>query len=286
MEVKEIKGVEEKNCGIAAFFDLDGTLMPLPSLERRFFRMLRYRHEIPPRNYLYWLGEALRLLPRGLHAVAHANKMYLKGVRSSNASDGGNCSEFSADAKKIARDTRWSEPRFFEEAIERVMCHAMLGHAIGLVSGTLERLANAAARALEAELAARGFATSVHVCATRLEGFHGRWTGKIVGEAMFGTAKARALRRLEQELGLDLARSWAYGDAATDRWMLEAVGHPAAVNPTGKLARIARARGWPALRWKENKLTQQTQSSQRTRKNSGESASTRPGILRAHCKSC
>jgi len=286
MEVTKTKELEEKNYGIAAFFDLDGTLMPLPSLERRFFRMLRYRCEIPRRNYFYWLLEALRLLSRGLHAVTHANKMYLKGVRSSNASDGGNCSEFSADAKKMGRDARWSAPRFFEEGIERVMCHAMLGHTIVLVSGTLEPLANAAARALEAELAARGLATRVRVCATRLEGFHGRWTGKIVGETMFGPAKAQALKRLGQELGLDLARSWAHGDAATDRWMLEAVGHPAAVNPTGKLARVARGRGWPALRWKENNLTPRTQSSQKTQRNLGESAGARPRILRAHCKSC
>src|SRR5947208_13652124 len=66
-EVKEVKDVADemdKSARIAAFFDLDGTLMPLPSLERRFFRMLRKRHEIPLKNYFLWLGEALQLLPR------------------------------------------------------------------------------------------------------------------------------------------------------------------------------------------------------------------------------
>jgi hypothetical protein len=36
-EVKEVSEVKEKNEGVAAFFDLDGTLMPGPSLEKRFF---------------------------------------------------------------------------------------------------------------------------------------------------------------------------------------------------------------------------------------------------------
>src|SRR5436853_7317364 len=83
-EVKEVKDVADemdKSARIAAFFDLDGTLMPLPSLERRFFRMLRKRHEIPLKNYFLWLGEVLQLLPRGITALAHTNKMYLKGVQ-------------------------------------------------------------------------------------------------------------------------------------------------------------------------------------------------------------
>ena len=48
---------------IAAFFDLDGTLIPDPSLERRFFSQLRRNHAIPLTNYLRWGAEALRLLP-------------------------------------------------------------------------------------------------------------------------------------------------------------------------------------------------------------------------------
>ena len=67
---------------VAAFFDLDGTLTPLPSLERRLFRMLRDRREIPLKNYFLWLREALELWPHGMSRVAQANKMYLRGVKS------------------------------------------------------------------------------------------------------------------------------------------------------------------------------------------------------------
>ena len=33
------------------------------------------------RNYFWWIGEAVRLAPRGISQIMHANKMYLRGVR-------------------------------------------------------------------------------------------------------------------------------------------------------------------------------------------------------------
>ena len=47
-----------KEGGVAAFFDLDGTLVPGPSLEWRFFRELRKNHRIPFINYLRWTSES------------------------------------------------------------------------------------------------------------------------------------------------------------------------------------------------------------------------------------
>ena len=44
-----------------AFFDVDGTLLAKPSLERRFFRTLRWQGKIPVANYLGWITEAIRL---------------------------------------------------------------------------------------------------------------------------------------------------------------------------------------------------------------------------------
>ena len=66
---------------------------------------------------------------------------------------------------------------------------------------------------------------------------------------MFGEAKARAVRRLAAEKGFELARCYAYGDSESDRWMLEAVGRPVAVNPTPKLEQLARRREWAVMAW-------------------------------------
>lgn len=247
---------------VAAFFDLDGTLLPLPSLELRFFRSLQYHREIPPTNYSLWCWETLKLIPGGINRVMHANKMYLRGVQS--FADSGAENQSNAPAHKSGHPSqlrasdeegrpsmppkynpRWPVPRFFEDGVERVAWHVMQGHAIALVTGTLEPLANAAAQALETELAGREIASGIRVCATKLEESDGRWTGRVVGEAMFGKAKARAILKLAEDLSLDLSRSWVYGDSAQDRWMLAAVGNAAAMNPTPRLARIARKRGWP-----------------------------------------
>ena len=250
---------------VAAFFDLDGTLLPLPSLEQRFFRMLRYRREIPPANYFLWCREALKLLPHGICRVMHANKMYLRGVRSFVGSGAGNqidalahksghpsqlraSEEEGRSSMPPRHNPRWPVPHLFEDGVERVVWHAMQGHAIVIVSGTLEPLANAAARALETELAVRGVALGIRVCATKLEEKDGNWTGRILGEPMFGKAKARAIFTLAGEMSLSLSQSWAYGDSEQDRWMFASVGNPAAVNPTPRLARIAREQGWPVLR--------------------------------------
>jgi phosphoserine phosphatase len=108
----------------------------------------------------------------------------------------------------------------------------------------------ASARALVSELAARGIFLAIRVCATRLEVVDGQWTGRILGEAMFGKAKARMAKKIAVELKLDLAHCYAYCDRSDDRWLLATVGRPVAVNATDELARLAGMHGWPVLNWK------------------------------------
>lgn len=268
-EVQEVNEVEEKNGGVAAFFDLDGTLMPLPSLEMRFLSVLRYRRVIGIRNYFAWIAESLPLIPRGINQILHANKMYLRGVRADGGTDIPVClfpEDQAAETGSSRRQARMPVP-LFPEAIERMVWHAERGHLLVIVSGTLEPLAQRAARTMEAELEARGLRSGIRVCATRLEVKSEAWTGRIVGEAMFGEAKARAIQRIAGAEDLDLQRCFAYGDSANDKWMLEAVGKPAAVNPSNDLTRIARRNEWAVLRWgKEKTFTQRTQSAQRSQR--------------------
>ena len=214
---------------VAAFFDLDGTLIPAPSLERRLFRTLRDRGEISATNYLLWLAQTARLAPHGLSVIAHTNKMYLRGVPVSSV--------------------QTCIPSIFPRALERIAWHVSQGHGVVLVSGTLGPLAQAAALTLTLRLALRGFTASIGVCATQLEEAHGRLTGRVAGEPLFAQGKARAMCRLARQAGFDLTRCYAYGDSASDRWLLGAVGRPAAVNPSRELERIARLLDWPVLRW-------------------------------------
>ncbi len=58
-------------------------------------------------------------------------------------------------------------------------------------------------------------------------------------------AKARAVERLAEREGIDLSRSYAYGDSTHDVPTLSLVGNPVAINPDRGLRRHAAHAGWP-----------------------------------------
>ncbi len=74
----------------------------------------------------------------------------------------------------------------------------------------------------------------------------GKYTGRLEFYA-YGAGKADAIRELAEREGLSLADSYAYSDSITDLPMLEAVGHPVAVNPDKELREIAEARDWQVV---------------------------------------
>jgi len=231
---------------VAAFCDLDGTLIPEPSLEHRFFTELRRSGAVPFTNYLRWGVEAARLLPKGLLAVQHGNKRYLAGLYSD----------------LVFRHV--DSISFFEEGIARVAWHAQQGHEIVLVSGTLEALARLAGMALECELEARGVQVRPRVCATRLAEERGRWTGYLAGDVMYGAAKARAIEELAKEEKLDIRQCHGYGNSLLDRKLLCAVGHGHAVNPEADLAALANEKDWPIWHWHQAKKIDSTGSTDLT----------------------
>ncbi|MET1034564.1 MAG: HAD-IB family hydrolase [Arthrobacter sp.] len=73
----------------------------------------------------------------------------------------------------------------------------------------------------------------------------GVYTGRLVGEILHGPAKAVAVRELALREGLDLRRCWAYSDSFNDVPLLEAVGHPVAINPDARLRAHAVRNSWP-----------------------------------------
>ena len=79
----------------------------------------------------------------------------------------------------------------------------------------------------------------------------GAFTGRTQGTLNMREGKLARLRAWLAERGLDdgvLAAATFYSDSANDLPLLEAVGHPVAVDPDAVLERHARERGWPVLR--------------------------------------
>jgi HAD superfamily hydrolase (TIGR01490 family) len=219
----------------AAFFDVDGTLVEKPSLERRLVRVLRYEGRISAGNCFAWLKEAVRLAPNGLTYVLRGNKAYLRGIRASG---------FRAD--RVV-----SGAPFFPEAVERVAHHISNGVRIVLVTGTPQFLAEETANRLRYELAKENVAGEIQVCATRLEEKDGRWTGKVLGQPMFSEAKAIAVWWFAEKWKLNLAECAAYGDSVHDQWMLAGVGKPVAANPDSGLRMAAQRQRWEIVEWRK-----------------------------------
>ena len=72
----------------------------------------------------------------------------------------------------------------------------------------------------------------------------GVYTGDLEGPFCYKQGKVEIMARMAAERGYNLADCYAYTDSASDLPMLEAVGHPVAVNPEPELREIAAQRGW------------------------------------------
>ena len=227
---------------IAAFFDLDSTILAAPSLEWRFVGYLLERNQLKSTNAGAWLSHFAKNILLSPREALETNKRYLAGLRESLARD---FSLASRETESLA-----AERTFFPEALSRIAWHQAQNHCVCIVSGTLAVLA----RELLAQLPA-----PIDIVATELETASGYladtqniapvFTGSLSGPHMTGLAKARAVWRYAESHAIDLPKSFAYGDRNADLPMLDAVGHPIAVNPSKRLARIARENNWEIVRW-------------------------------------
>jgi HAD superfamily hydrolase (TIGR01490 family) len=75
----------------------------------------------------------------------------------------------------------------------------------------------------------------------------GHYTGELDGPFVYGGGKVEAIEKMAADHGYDLERSYAYSDSISDLPMMEAVGHPVAVNPDSELDAISHERGWPVV---------------------------------------
>jgi HAD superfamily hydrolase (TIGR01490 family) len=140
--------------------------------------------------------------------------------------------------KEIVGDTLHNivDPLVYDEAVGLIEDHHLSGRDVIIVSTSGSEVVEPIGEMLGAD----------KVVATQMEVVDGKYTGGITFYA-YAENKATAVRELAEQRGYDLERSYAYSDSVTDVFMLEAVGHPYAVNPDKELRRIARDRGWPIL---------------------------------------
>ena len=211
----------------AAFFDLDKTVIARASMVA--FGRPFYRHGLISR----------RLLVRGLwgqlvYLYLGADEARLARMRESVLALTKGWHQ--AQVRRIVREalTDVVTPIIYAEALELIEQHRAAGRRVFIVSASPSEIVEPLADHLEVDEAIASRASVDE---------NGRYTGVMEFYA-YGENKAVAMRDVAEREGIDLAGSWAYSDSATDLPMLEAVGHPVAVNPDRELAKAARDRQW------------------------------------------
>lgn len=212
----------------AAFFDLDNTIIRGASafhlavgLRRRgfFSRWDLFRFAFHQARYLVF-GE-------NLHQIEKVRSRALSIVA------GHSVAEVAAIGEEI-----WDEVlslRIFPGTQRLLTDHLQTGHEVWIITASPVEIGELIGRRLQASGA----------LGTVAEHIDGYYTGRLVGDMMHGQAKADAVRALAARRGLDLGASYAYGDSVNDVPILQAVGHPVAINPDRRLRRYARRVGWP-----------------------------------------
>ncbi len=218
----------------AAFFDVDGTLLASTVVhyyaylrERRMARLLRplWRGAYLLRClYFLWLD-------RGGRRRTAFNEYFYRIYRGMEA-------DYARGAARPCFED-FIKPRLFPGAIECVKDHQARGHAVVLVTGSIDFIMQPLAEHLEV----------THLEAPGLAEQDGRFTGRLTGPPIGDLEKAKRVQAYAEKTGIDLSASFAYGDSLGDLPMLDAVGHPRVVNPKKRLARIARERGWETRHW-------------------------------------
>jgi HAD superfamily hydrolase (TIGR01490 family) len=131
------------------------------------------------------------------------------------------------------------EPIVFEEALDLIRAHQAEGRRVFIVSASPEEVVMPLGRYLGVD---ETIGTRAEIDAS------GRYTGRTE-RYCYGPEKVMAIAEVAERDGIDLAASYAYSDSASDRPMLEVVGHPVAVNPDRELLRSARRHGWEVCRF-------------------------------------
>ncbi len=128
-------------------------------------------------------------------------------------------------------------PALFPQAKDLIDEARRSGCKIVLVTGALDFTIRPLARYLGAD----------DLIANKMQFVSGKATGRVVPPIIEGANKANAIRDYCVREKLQLDKSHAYSDSASDYAMLAVVGRPTAVNPDIRLRALARAYQWPIL---------------------------------------
>ncbi|BBX74379.1 HAD-IB family hydrolase [Mycobacterium shinjukuense] len=215
---------------VGAFFDLDGTLVA------GFTAVILTQERLRRRDM--GVGELLSMVQAGLnHTLGRIEFEELIG-KAAAALAGRLLSDLEEIGERLFAQR--IESRIYPEMRELVRAHVARGHTVVLSSSALTIQVNPVARFLGINnMLTNKFETNDD----------GILTGGVLKPILWGPGKAAAVQRFAAEHDIDLKDSYFYADGDEDVALMYLVGNPRPTNPEGKMAAVAKRRGWPILKF-------------------------------------
>ncbi len=154
------------------------------------------------------------------------------------------CGKYPIDELIRMLDEAYEEcimPRLFREGEECIAEHKSRGHLTVIATAAGEYISEKVRVQLGAD-------DKIAAMAPVRDGY---LTDELERPLPFAEGKEQLARAYAAARGVGLADCYFYSDSLADLPLLQAVGHPVAVNPQRKLRLIAEERGWPVRYWRE-----------------------------------
>jgi putative phosphoserine phosphatase / 1-acylglycerol-3-phosphate O-acyltransferase len=215
---------------IGAFFDLDGTLVA------GFTAIILTQERFRRRDM--GVGELISMITAGLNHQLGRIEFEELISRASGALRGRALSDLEEIGERLFNQK--IESRIYPEMRELVRAHLAREHTVVLSSSALTIQVGPVAR----------FLGIINTLTNKFEtNEDGVLTGDVLKPILWGPGKAAAVQKFAAENDIDLKDSYFYADGDEDVALMYLVGNPRPTNPEGKMAAVARRRGWPILRF-------------------------------------
>jgi putative phosphoserine phosphatase / 1-acylglycerol-3-phosphate O-acyltransferase len=215
---------------IGAFFDLDGTLVA------GFTAVILTQERLRRRDM--GVGELISMVTAGLNHQLGRIEFEELIDKASGALRGRALSDLEEIGERLFAQK--IESRIYPEMRELVRAHLARGHTVVLSSSALTIQVGPVAR----------FLGIINTLTNKFEtNDDGVLTGGVLKPILWGPGKAAAVQKFAAENDIDLKDSYFYADGDEDVALMYLVGNPRPTNPEGKMAAVARRRGWPILRF-------------------------------------
>jgi HAD superfamily hydrolase (TIGR01490 family) len=212
-----------------AIFDVDGTLFPRPSMEKKFIVYMLRKGSLPIKNMSHYLLIGIfKTLQRNYNEGFRSNKYYLKHLPARS---------IQSEALKFVQREIW--PTISQKGIHRIKSCRKKGLKILIMSGSPDFLAQPLTDFIHPD----------YIISSEMEIRNDFFTGRLEGLHPYGQRKAEILQRLHTQLDIDLQNSIVFANHHSDVPHMLLFGEAIAVNPTKKLGEFARKNHWKIEQW-------------------------------------